>query len=195
MPEDKTNRLPDDRDIKGPTPPTNPVEFSRWVQRPRVTPKKPKVQPDDSELRPEGLKKPDINRSIGTDKPKRSKLKNPNNTKLPVYLRPNKGSKTAPGAENGNLIKFMEWLDESGIGVELNKMTPTTLAAFGLGWYISDNLTRDEKQSWQRQLDNEFKRSVERQEKAKTKRIAGSGRSMNKSAFEELQKYYQGLIR
>jgi len=46
-------------------------------------------------------------------------------------------------------------------------MSPASLAAFGLGWYINDNLTRDEKESWQRQLDDEFKRSVERQEKAK----------------------------
>ena len=30
MPEDKTNKLPDDSDIQGPTPPTNPVEFARW---------------------------------------------------------------------------------------------------------------------------------------------------------------------
>ena len=70
MPEDKTNKLPVDSDIQGPTPPTNPVEFARWVQRPRVTPKKPKVQPDDSALRIDTLKKPDVNRSIGTDKPK-----------------------------------------------------------------------------------------------------------------------------
>jgi hypothetical protein len=96
------------------------------------------------------LKKPDVNCSIGTDNPKRSKLKNLNNTELSIYLRPNKGSKTVPGAENDNLIKFMEWPDESGIGVELNKMSPITLVAFGLGWYLSDTLTRDEKQSWQR---------------------------------------------
>jgi hypothetical protein len=89
----------------------------------------------------------------------------------------------------------MEWLDESGIGVGLNKMSPASLAEFGLGWYISDNLTKDGKQSWQCQLDDEFKRSVERQKKAKAKRTSSSGRSMNKSAFEELQKYYQGLIR
>ena len=69
MPEDKTNQLPDDGDVKGPKPPTNPVEYSRWLQRPQVTPKKPKVQPDDSALRIDSLKRPDVNRSIGTDKP------------------------------------------------------------------------------------------------------------------------------
>ena len=71
------NKQPDDSDIKGPTPPTNPVEFARWVQRLRVTPKNPKVQPDDSAMRLEPTEKPDINRSIGTDKPKRTKRKTP----------------------------------------------------------------------------------------------------------------------
>ena len=140
-------------------------------------------------LLPEPLEKPEVNRSIGTDKPKRSKLKNPNNTRLPAYLKPNKGSKTAPGAESGNLIKFMEWLDESGVGVELNKMSPTTLAAFGLGWYISDNLTSDEKQSWQKKLDDEFKRSVERQQAS-----SRSGKKIRKSAYDDLQQHYKEMI-
>ena len=96
MPNDKTNKLPDYGDIKGPTPPTNPVEFSRWVQRRGVNPKQPQVQPDDSALRIDSLKRPDVNRSIGTDKPKRAKKKNPNNTRLPSYLKPNKGGKTPP---------------------------------------------------------------------------------------------------
>ena len=82
MPIDKTTNQPDDSDNLGPKPPTNPVEFARWVQRPRVTPKKPKVQPDDSAMLPEPLEKPEVNRSIGTDQPKRSKPKNPNNTRL-----------------------------------------------------------------------------------------------------------------
>ena len=77
MPEDKTNILPADSDIKGSKPPINPVEFSRWVQRPRVNPKQPEVQPDDSTMRLKPMDKPDINRSIGTDKPKRPKLKTP----------------------------------------------------------------------------------------------------------------------
>ena len=89
----------------------------------------------------------------------------------------------------------MTWLDENGLDIDIRKMIPASLAAFGLDWYISDNLTRGDKQSWQRQLDDEFKRSVERQEKAKSKRASSSGRSMNKSDFEELQKYHQGLIR
>ena len=58
MPIDKTTNQPDGADSQGPKPPTNPVEFARWVQRPRVDPKKPKVQPDDSALLPEPLEKP-----------------------------------------------------------------------------------------------------------------------------------------
>ena len=73
-------------------------------------------------------------------------------------------------------------------------MSPTTLAAFGLGWYISDTLTRGEKQKWQGQLDDEFKRSIERQDEAKrvngTRRLSRSGR-LNKSPFDELQNYYR----
>ena len=139
MQNDKTNKLPDDGEIKGPTPPENPVEYARQLQRPRVNPKQPEVQPDDSALRPKGLKKPDINRSIGTDKPKRPKKKNPNNTRLPSYLKPNKG-------RSASLVKFMMWMHDTGMHMQLNKMSAETLAEFGLGWYISGNLTRDEKQ-------------------------------------------------
>ena len=191
MPDDKTTNQPDDSDIQGPKPPTNPVEFARWVQRPRVTPKNPKVQPDDSAMRLEPMEKPDINRSIGTDKPKRVKRKNPNVTRTPQYLRQQKGLKTAPVAKAGGLIKFLQWFDENGTDINIRKMSPTTLAAFGLGWYISDTLSRDEKQSWQKKLDDEFNRSVERQDDAKKAR----GRRLKKSAFDELQDYYQGLIR
>ena len=55
MLDDKTNKRPDDGDIKGPTAPENPVDFARWVQRPRVNPKNPKGQPDYSALLPESL--------------------------------------------------------------------------------------------------------------------------------------------
>ena len=71
-------------------------------------------------------------------------------------------------------------------------MSPTTLAAFGLGWYIGDTLTRDEKQKWQSQLDDEFKRSIERQDEAN--RMSRTGRNLKKSAFDELQEYYQELM-
>ena len=196
--EQRINTATNDSDIKGPTPPTNPVEFARWVQRPRVTPKKPKVQPDDSALRLEPMEQPEINRSIGTDKPKRSKKKNPNNTRLPTYSRPDKRRKTAPVAKAEGLIKFLQWFDEYGADINIRKMSPTTLAAFGLGWYISDTLTRDEKQSWQSQLNEEFKRSIERQDEAKrtkgARRLSRSG-GINKSTYDEFQGYYRGLIR
>jgi len=189
MPDDKTTNQPDDSDIQGPKAPTNPVEFARWVQRPRVTPKKPKVQPDDSALRLEPIKKPGVNRSIGTDKPKHPKQKNPNNTQLPTYLRPNKGRKTAPAPRTTSLVKFMMWLHDTGTHMQLNKMSPATLAAFGLGWYISDTLTRDEKQSWQKNLDDEFNRSVEREEASN--RMSRSGKKIKKSAYDELQEHYR----
>ena len=63
MPIDQTINQPDDPDSQGPKPPTNPVEFFRWVQRPRVNPKKPKVQPDDTALLPEPLEKPELKKS------------------------------------------------------------------------------------------------------------------------------------
>jgi len=87
------------------------------------------------------------------------------------------------------------WFDENGADINIWKMSPTTLAAFGLGWYISDTLTRDEKQQWQRQLDDEFKRSIERQDKAKRTKGArrlSRGGGINKSAFDELQEFFRG---
>ena len=101
---------------------------------------------------------------------------------------------TAPVAKAQKLVQFLNWFHGNGLDIDIQKMSPGSLAAFGLGWYIDDNLTRDEKESWQRQLDDEFKRSVERQEKAKARRTPGTGRSMNKSALEELQDYYRGLV-
>ena len=145
--------------------------------------------PDDSAMRPEPMKKPDINRSIGTDKPKRVKRRNPNAIRTPQYLRQQNGLKTAPVAKAGGLIKFLQWFDENGADINIRKMSPTTLAAFGLGWYISDTLTRDEKQSWEKKLDDEFKRSIERQDEAN--RMSRTGRRLKKSAYDELQDYYQ----
>jgi len=183
MPIDKTINQPDGADSLGPKPPTNPVEFARWVQRPRVNPKKPKVQPDDSALLPEPLEKPEVNRSIGTDKPKRSKLKNPNNTRTPGYLRPVNGPKSAPVAKGSGLITFLQWFHDNDSAIELNKMSPASLAAFGLGWYVSDTLTRDEKQKWQRQMEDEFSRSVKNQDDAKKARdLERSRRRLKKSA-------------
>ena len=128
MPIDKTSNQPEGNSL-GPKPPTNPVEFARWVQRPRVNPKKPKVRPDDSALLPEPLEKPEVNHSIGTDKPKRSKLKNPNNTRLPEYLRPTDGLKSPPVQKSQGLITFLQWFHDNDSAIELNKMSPASLAA------------------------------------------------------------------
>ena len=192
---DKTNNQPDGSDSLGPKPPTNPVEFARWVQRPTVNPKKPKVQPDDSAMLPEPMEKPEVNRSIGTDKPKLPNRKNPNNTQLPGYLRSNNGPKSVPVAKTEGLIKFLQWFHDNDSAIELNKMSPASLAAFGLGWYVSDTLTRDEKQKWQRQMEEEFNRSIKNQDDdRKARELECSGRRLRKSAFDELQEHYQGHI-
>ena len=167
------------------------MEFDRWVQRPRLTPKSPKVQPYDSAMRLEPMEKPDVNRSIGTDKPKRVKQK-PNVTRTPQYLRYQNGLKTAPVAKAGGLIKFLQWFDENDAAINIREMSPTTLATFGLGWYISNTLTKDEKQKWQRQLDEEFNSPLNRQDEAA--RMSRTGCKLKKSAFEELQEYYRGLM-
>ena len=86
-------------------------------------------------------------------------------------------------------MTFLNWSHENGEDIDIQKMSSASLAAFGLGWYISDTLTRDEKQSWQKKLDDEFNRSVERQEASN--RMSRSGRRLKKSAFDELQDYYR----
>ena len=147
---------------------------------------------------PTPLKKPATNRVIGTDKPKREKPKRANtaNTRTPSYLatpKPVPVSQVKNIGAGGGLIKFLQWFDENGADINIHKMSPTTLAAFGLGWYISDTLSRDEKQSWQKKLDDEFKRSDEHQEQPN--RTSRKGGRMSKSAFDELQGYYWGLIK
>jgi hypothetical protein len=98
-------------------------------------------------------------------------------------------------AKAEGLIKFLQWFHDNDSAIDLNKMSPASLAAFGLGWYVSDTLTRDEKQKWQRQMEEEFSRSVKNQDDAKNAReLERSGRRLNKSAFDELQEHYQGRI-
>jgi hypothetical protein len=76
-------------------------------------------------------------------------------------------------------------------------MGPTSLAAYGFDWYISDTLTRDEKQHWQLRMDDEFNRSIELQDETKrpkgTRPLSRSGR-LNKSAYDELLDYYRDLV-
>jgi hypothetical protein len=95
-------------------------------------------------------------------------------------------------AKGSGLITFLQWFHDNDSAIELNKMSPASLAAFGLGWYVSDTLTRDEKQKWQRQMEDEFSRSVKNQDDAKKARdLERSRRRLKKSAYGELQEYYQ----
>ena len=93
-------------------------------------------------------------------------------------------------AKGSGLITFLQWFHDNDSAIELNKTSPASLAAFGLGWYVSDTLTRDEKQKWQRQMEEEFNRSIKNQDDAKKARE----RKLKKSAFDELQEYYQSRI-
>ena len=63
MPNDNSNTQPDG-DSLGPEPPSNPVEFAKWVQRTRVNPKKLMVRPYDSALLQEPLENPEANSSV-----------------------------------------------------------------------------------------------------------------------------------
>ena len=95
-------------------------------------------------------------------------------------------------AKAEGLIKFLQWFHDNGTAVELQKMSPASLAAFGLGWYFSDTLTRDEKQAYQRHLEDEFNRSIKNQDDAKkAKELERSGRRLKKSPFDDLQEYYR----
>ena len=99
-------------------------------------------------------------------------------------------------AKAGGLIKFLQWFHDNGTAVELHKMSPASLAAFGLGWYFSDTLTRDEKQKWQQQLQEEFNRSIKNQDYAKDAReLERSRRRLKKSAFDEFKEYYRERMR
>ena len=96
----------------------------------------------------------------------------------------------------GILRDSLHWSDVTiGDSLDLRKMSPATLAAFGLGWYVSDTLTRDEKQKWQRQMEEEFNRSIKNQDDdRKARELERSGRRLRKSAVDELQEHYQGHI-
>jgi len=95
MPEDNVSNMPDESKGGARGPPTNPVEFSRWVQRSRVDPKSPKAQSDDPAMR----LKPRTSQRLAVPSELTSQSgqkKKPNQTRLQAYLRPNKGLKMAP---------------------------------------------------------------------------------------------------
>ena len=89
------------------------------------------------------------------------------------------------------LLKFMQWYSNNQSDMRLEKLDASQLAALGLGWYISDNLTRDEKKQWQRHLDKQFQRSIDQQRqeerKRELRRMTRSGRRLDKSAYGKLQ--------
>lgn len=58
--------------------------------------------------------------------------KNHNITRTPQYLHHQKGIKTAPVAKAGGLVRFLQWFNDNGADINLRKMSPPTLAAFGL---------------------------------------------------------------
>ncbi len=70
-------------------------------------------------------------------------------------------------AKGSGLITFLQWFHDNDSAIKLNKMSPATLAAFGLGWYVADTLTRDKKQKWQRHMEEEFNRSIKNQNDSK----------------------------
>ncbi len=80
--------------------------------------------------------------------------------------------------------------------VKLEKLSVPTIVALGAGWMLSDSLTRDEKQKYGRQLENEWNRALDRQAEAdrqrKLKRMSRSGNATTyKSAFQKLVNYYE----
>lgn len=194
--------IPDNNNEEAPKPPSKPVEFARWVQRPRNIPKPPKVQPDDSALRPKGVKLPKTNKVIGTDKPKREKPKKANtaNTSIPSYLKPSKAPAPVPVVKETSSLDKLRALVSGYVdnpeSVKLEKLSVPTIVALGAGWYLSDTLTRDEKQKYGRQLENEWNRALDRQAEAdrqrKLKRMSRSGNPTTyKSAFQKLVNYWE----
>ena len=120
---------------------------------------------------------------------------------FPSYLRVPWGISASQVKNIGHgrgVLKFMQWYSNNQSDVRLEKLDASQLAAFGLGWYISDSLTRDEKKQWQRQIDKQFQQSIDQQRqeerKRELRRMARSGRRLDKSAYGKLQNYYLGFM-
>ncbi len=169
--------------------PKKPVDVSRWAGRDKHRPPTPKVQPDDSALRPVGLKPPAVNRVVGTDKPKKIKYKRANtaNTRTPSYLK--EPPPPSISKEKTSLEKLKELVNgyvDNPMSYKLEKLSVPSMAAFGLGWYLSDNMTRDAKQSYSRHLENEWKDALRRQ-----KQLDKKGRPISKVSMEALVEYWK----
>ena len=183
--------IPDNNEEK-PQIPTKPVDVSRWAGRDKFYPKPPKVQPDDSKLRVRPFLKPKQNPAIGTTAPKKEKPKTANtaNTKPPSYLK-EPPPPVQIKSSSQKLENFFKWIELNGDAVDLKKLSVPSMAAFGLGWYLSDNLTRDEKRRKERELDAEWQRAIERSNKSHVKK-SDTKPSDEDTAYQRLQDYYLG---
>ena len=60
-------------------------------------------------------------------------------------------------------MKFLNWFEENRIETQITKMSLPAIAGFGIGYYLSDNLTGDEKQRTERNLEREWNRALTEQ--------------------------------
>ena len=135
-----------------PNPPSSPLDLSREAQQPELNIKPRMVKPNDEAMRILSLFKPKTNKVIGTDEPK--EFKSTNKTIKPSVK---------PVSE-----------------IPIKRIQKFLLPALA-GWYISDSLTRGEKERRERQLESEWERALDRQKKP-----------VKKSKWDELVDYFIG---
>ena len=130
-----------------------------------------------------------MNKLVGTDKPTKKKFKPANtaNTNTHSYLKP---PSEVPEVKVASLMKFMNWCKENNLDLHLSKLSLPTLASFGLGFYLSDNLTRDEKQRTERNVEREWEKTLERSELSQKDK---SKKTKNRTAFQKMNDYFKGL--
>ena len=155
---------------------TSPVQLNREAQQPPDIPSSPTVKPNDEAMRILSLFKPKRNKVTGTDKSKPPTIKG---NKLPDGVKP------VPD-------------------VPLEKIGLNTLGAVGLGLYVSDLFTRDAKQKQQRELESEWQRALDSQQRysntrkknerfKKSLRHGGNEIKTYDSAWDKLVDYYTGV--
>ena len=176
-------------EVKQHTVPSDPVGATRQAQQPLENPKTPLVKPEDTASRIKELVKPKTNKILGTDKPKKKKYKPANtaNTNTPSYLNP---PREVPEAKVASLMKFLNWYKENNLDTQISKMSLPSIAGVGLGWFLSDNLTRDEKQRTERNLEREWEKALERSELAQKNK---STKPKSKTAFQKLNDFYKNF--
>ena len=131
--------MPDSK-IEIKKPPSDPVDFARYSQRPQNTPRTPEVQADDVAMRVKPSVPLKMNKVIGTDKPKKKKFKPANtaNTTDPSYLKPlspPKGVAVAKGDTPylNRLLQLFSKDIQHPDEIALEKLRVPSMAAFGLG--------------------------------------------------------------